>query len=292
MWQVFARAGQNFVADECPRLAASLAYYTFFALPALLVTIVFIAGSLLNNAAAVQSQLKQHFEETIGATGAKQLIEILQNASAPTASWHGWLIGMAMLVIGATGALTELQTALNRVFGVSAGAPHGTLLRMLLKRLLSLGLLIAIALLLSASLLVSGALEAFGDWVDFEKLGWLPASTMSTLHAVLSLAIIALLFAAVVKFLPDAKVDWTDVWSGAVLTTALFWAGQWLLCEYLSWSRPTSAYGAAGSLALVLLWIYYSALILFFGVEFTQAKGECRGNGARGRMRTIAHTRP
>src|SRR5687767_8023007 len=113
MWQVLSRAGRNFVQDECPRLAASLAYYMFFSLPALLVAIVFIGGSLVNNTAAVETQLRAHFEQTIGSTGAEQLTAILKNASKPKESWHGWLIGAVMLVVGATGGMLELQTAMN-----------------------------------------------------------------------------------------------------------------------------------------------------------------------------------
>jgi membrane protein len=280
MWWVLSRAGRNFVEDECPRLAAALAYYMFFALPALLVAIVFIGGSLVNNEAAVREQLKLHFEETIGATGAEQLTAILQNASKPRESWQGWLVGIAMLVVGATGALVELQTALNRAWSVKPDPAQGGVRAFFMKRVLSLGLLVAIALLLIASLMISWGLEAFGQWIDAQKMTWLPMRTMSVLHSVASVVIITVLFAALLKFLPDAQVAWADVWSGAVVTAVLFWVGQWLLGVYLGWSRPTSAYGAAGSLALVLLWIYYSGLILFFGAEFTQAMTERRGKRA------------
>ena len=280
MWHVLARAGRNFVEDECPRLAASLAYYVFFSLPALLVAIVFIGGSLVNNEAAVQTRLKSHFEETIGPTGAEQLTAILQNASKPRESWQGWLIGGVMLLVGATGGLIELQTALNRTWSVKPDPTHGWLRTFFVKRLLSVALLVGITLLLIASLMISWGLEAFGQWIDAYELTWWPTRTMSVLHSIASVAVITMLFAAMLKFLPDADVAWRDVWQGALVTAGLFWVGQWLLGLYLAWSRPTSAYGAAGSLALVLLWIYYSALILFFGAEFTQAMTERRGKKA------------
>jgi membrane protein len=280
MWRVLSRAGTNFVQDECPRLAASLAYYIFFALPTLLVAIVFIGGSLVNNPTAIQTRLKLHFEETIGTTGAEQLTTILQQASKPKDSLHGWLVGIAMLIVGATGALIELQTALNRTWSVKPDPAQGGVRTFFMKRLLSLAMLVGIALLVIASLLISWGLETFGAWIDAYNLAWLPTRTMSVLHSVASLLIITLLFAALLKFLPDAEVGWADVWWGAIFTSVLFWAGQWLLGLYLAWSTPTSAYGAAGSLALVLLWIYYSALILFFGAEFTQAMTERRGKRA------------
>jgi membrane protein len=280
MWALLKATWQNFVEDECPRLAASLAYYTFFAMPALLVSLVFFAGLVINDEKAVTLRLREHLEETIGASGAEQLSSILQNASAPRKSWTGWLVGMSMLVLGASGALVELQTALNRAWGVTADTTHKGFGPLVKKRLLSLGLLVGIALLLLASLVASWALAAFGEWLDAWQLAWLPSQTMRALHTAASMAIFTLLFAALLHFLPDAHVPWSDVWLGAAATAVLFWVGQWMLSVYLGWSKPTSAYGAAGSLALVLLWIYYSALIFLFGAEFTQALAQRRGKRA------------
>lgn len=278
MWIVLRRTWQNFSEDECPRLAAALAYYTFFALPALLVALVFVAGTIIQDQNAVTRQLQDQLVATIGDTGAEQISAILKNATVRKASWSGWLIGMGMLLLGASGALGQLQTALNRAWGVEA-VPGG-FKRLVIKRLLSLGLLAGIAVLLVLSLVASWALAAFGQWLDGLQLGWLSSQTMRLLHIGLSLVVYTGLFAALLQFLPDARVPWSDVWIGAAATAVLFWLGQWGLSLYLGLSEPTSAYGAAGSLALVLLWIYYSSLIFLLGAEFTQALAEHRGHRA------------
>ena len=161
MWAVLSQTFREFVDDECPRLAAALAYYTFFSLPALLVVIVYVGGLLVDRA-AVADRLKSHFEETIGRTGAEQMTAILQNASRPEHSLRGWIVGTAMLVLGATGALQELQTALNWAWGVGPDPKQGGLRTFFTKRLISLTLLLGIGLLLTASLAVSWGLAAFG----------------------------------------------------------------------------------------------------------------------------------
>jgi membrane protein len=273
---VLSQTFREFVEDECPRLAASLAYYTFFSLPALLVAIVYIAGLLVDRG-DVEDRLRSHFEETIGTSGADQMTAILKNASQPKQSLPGWIVGMGMLLLGATGALQELQTALNRAWHVEPDPRQGGVRQFLFKRLLSLILLLGIAILLIASLALSWGLAAFGQWIDAHPSVWLSSQVVGWLHTGLSVAVITLLFAALLRFLPDAHVDWSDVWIGAVVTALLFWLGQWVLRLYLTWSAPTSAYGAAGSLALVLLWIYYSALIFFFGAEFTHVLSQRRG---------------
>jgi len=276
MWSLLSRTIQVFIDDECPRLAAALAYYTFFSLPALLVAIVYVGGLVVDKQ-DVTNRLNSHFEETIGTEGAKQLTAILQNASQPQKSTAGWLVGSAMLVLGATGALQELQTALNRAWRVEPDPKQGGLQRFFLKRLVSLLLLLGIGLLLTASLAINWGLKAFGEWLDTNPQDWLTSNLMGWMHTGVSLIVITVLFAFLLRFLPDAEVGWSDVWSGAAVTAVLFWLGQSALSMYFTWSKPTSAYGAAGSLALVLLWIYYSGLIFFLGAEFTQVLATARG---------------
>ncbi len=296
MWGIVSQTFREFIDDECPRLSASLAYYMFFSLPALLVAIVFISGTVLHgHEKAIEDGLRSHFEETIGSTGAEQMIAILKNASQPQHSRQGWIVGMLMLLLGATGALQELQTALNRAWGVEPDPNQGGVRTFLFKRLISLLFLICIALLLILSVAVSIGLTGFSHWIDAHPSAWLSGRVISWLHTLVSLIIVTLLFAAVLRFFPDAKVDWSDVWLGAVVTATLFWLGQWLLGLYLTWSQPTSAYGAAGSLALVLLWMYYSAMIFFLGAEFTHVVATRRGKqaapvaGARRPARESSH---
>jgi len=280
MWRVLSETFRGFVEDECPRLAAALAYYTFFALPALLVTIVYLGGLLVGQK-AVEEQLTSHFEQTIGRAGAERMIAILHGASRPEQSWQGWIVGAGMLLLGATGALQELQTALNRAWRVKPDPRQGFLSGFFIKRLLSLALLLIIAMLLIASLAVSWGLAAFGEWIDAHPSLGLSSQVIGWLHTGVSVMIITTLLAAVLKFLPDARIKWSDVWLGAVATAVLFWLGQSVIGIYLAWSHPTSAFGAAGSLALVLLWMYYSAMILFLGAEFTHALAEHRGSLAQ-----------
>lgn len=281
MWAVFSQTFREFLDDECPRLAAATAYYTFFALPALLVLIVMTAGIVLvNHDKDIKARLRSHFEETIGPEGAEEISKIVENArklSHPSESGPGWAIGIGMLLLGATGALQELQTALNRAWHVEPDPQQGGFRYFLLKRLISLALLLGITVLLVASLAISWGLAAFGHWIDAHPNVLMTSRVIAWLHAGASLVIFTLLFAALFRFLPDAKVDWSDAWSGAVVTTVLFWFGQWALGHYLAWSKPTSAYGAAGSLALVLLWMYYSAMIFFLGAEFTHALAQQQG---------------
>ena len=277
MWSVISHTFKEFVNDECPRLAAALAYYTFFSLPALLVAIVYIGGMFVHDNEAIQSRLIGHFEETMGTEGAKQVTAILKNASQPQKSTLGWLVGTGMLLLGATGALQELQTALNRAWGVEPDPAQGGVKGFLMKRLVSFVLLLGIALLLIGSLAISWGLKAFGQWLDTNPNDWLTSNVMDWMNTGLSVALITVLFAFLLRFLPDAQVKWSDVWAGAVVTAILFWVGQSLLGLYLTYSKPTSAYGAAGSLALVLLWMYYSAMIFFLGAEFTHALATARG---------------
>jgi len=281
MWAVVSQTFREFLDDECPQLAAATAYYTFFALPALLVLIVMAAGIVLvNHDNDIKARLRAHFEETTGPEVAEEIAKIVENArklSHPNESGPGWAIGIGMLLLGATGALQELQTALNRAWHVEPDPQQGGFRYFLLKRLISLALLLGIGALLIASLAISWGLKAFGQWMDTHPSVWISSHLTGWLHMSASLVIFTLLFAALFKFLPDAKVDWSDAWSGAVVTTVLFWFGQWALGHYLAWSKPTSAYGAAGSLALVLLWMYYSAMIFFLGAEFTHALAQQKG---------------
>jgi membrane protein len=164
---------------------------------------------------------------------------------------------------------------------------------------------VAFAILLLVSVILTWLVSAFGHWIEAHMVSWLSSTVMAWAHALVSLLIYTLLFAVLLRYLPDAHVDWEDVWIGAVVTAVLFWIGQWLISQYLSYSHPTSAYGAAGSLALILLWMYYTNLIFFYGVEFTQVLVRRRGKqivperGARlcpsrhgGQKQPIAPERP
>ena len=275
MWKTVSETFSEFSKDECPRMAAALAYYTIFSLPALLVLVVSIAGLVVDRKAATE-RLMGHVTEYMGPRTAESLGQILAQAQQPGAGIWGSLAGLAVLVIGATGVLLELQTALNRAWGVQPD-PRGGWKAFLFKRIFSLGMLLGIAFLLLASLVASWLIAEFSQWIDAHAPAGMSSGVVWALNAGISLAIITLLFAAILKYVPDAEVAWSDVWIGALLTSLLFVLGKFGLGLYFSWSNPASAYGGASSLALLLLWIYYSAMILFLGAEFTQVYAKNHG---------------
>jgi len=279
VWRLVRETFTEFSEDECPRLAASLAYYAIFSLPALLVVVVSVAG-LFFKQEDVAERVTFFFREIMGERGANQIGAMLQHASLPQRSWWGSLVGFGMLLVGATGVLAELQTALNRAWRVKPDPRRGGVQAFLMKRVLSLGMVLGIAFLLLVSLIISWLLTEFSALAQSQAPGWISPGVLHAIDQVGSLAIITLLFAAMLKFLPDVRLDWTDVWAGAVLTALLFVAGKVGLGFYLAWADPTTAFGAAGSLALVLVWIYYSGMIFFLGAEFTHVYARHRGRRA------------
>ena len=266
----------EFSQDECPRLAAALAYYAVFSLPALLVLVVAVAG-MVADGEQVGRRLTTFFQESLGAEGAEQIDTMLREASQNGRGWWATAVGGVVLLVGATGVLAELQTALNRIWGVQPADERGGLGGLVMKRMLSLGMVLGIAFLLLISLVLSWLLGELGGWLRSWSPQWISSGVLQGLDVVGSLLVIALLFAAMLKFFPDVKLWWHDVWPGALLSAVLFTLGKYALSVYLSWSNVTSAYGAAGSLALVMLWIYYSAMIFLLGAEFTQVLTAERG---------------
>jgi membrane protein len=253
-----------------------LAYYTIFSLPALLTFTVLVAAMFVDRG-AVTARLQGHLEEAMGKTGAEQLQSILAEVRMPGRGQWGWLLGTGILLVGATGAMGELQTALNRAWRVEADPKRGNRWAFLLKRLISLAMLLVVAALLLASLVASWALSEFNLWIEPNLPPWLSTHVVWGANTALSLTIVTLLVAAIFKFMPDARLSWTDVWAGALVTSLLFVAGKIALGQYLAVANPATAYGAAGSLALVLLWIYYSAQVLLLGAEFTRVLARRRG---------------
>jgi membrane protein len=194
-------------------------------------------------------------------------------------------------MLGATGAFSQLQIALNKAWEVQPDPEQGGVRRFVVRRVLSFGMVLAVAFLLLVSLALSAALSAFGD-VLAGRLAGLSAPALTVLNVALSLSVFTVVFAAIFQVLPDAKVRWRDAWVGAGITTLLFVLGKFLIGFYLGRSDPGQAYGAAGSLAVTLLWIYYSSFILLFGAEFTRAWAEAYGSGVEpeaGAVRTVRH---
>jgi membrane protein len=253
--------------DKASRLAAAISYYTIFSISPLLVIAIAVAGIVFGEKAA-SDQIFREIRGLIGDQGAQAIQTLLVSAAQRKGSGIlATIIGVITLLVGASGTFGQLQDALNTIWEVKPKEGRG--IRGILRdRLLSFSLVLAVGFLLMVSLIVSAALAALGKYLS----GLLPFSTqlMEVVNFGISLAVTTLLFAVLFKVLPDARVRWRDVWIGALVTALLFSLGRFLIGLYLGRNSVSSAYGAAGSLVVLLLWIYYSAQILLLGAEFTQ----------------------
>lgn len=281
----------EFMSDDCPRMAAALSYYTIFSLPALLLLVMLMAG-VFADPEEIRVRLLEPIRILIGPDGAALIQEILSNAERPGAGSPLTIaVGAAALLFAATGAFAQLQTTLNRIWQVELDPERtGAIRSFVTKRILSFVMIIGVALLLLASTVTSTVLAALGDVVRAVVPAALSGPALTALSLGLSLGVAIALFGVVFQVLPDARVHWKDAWIGAAATGVLFLLGNLLLGLYLGRSEPGSAFGAAGSLALILLWVYYSANIFFLGAELTQVVARRRGEEirpARGAVRVV-----
>jgi membrane protein len=266
----------RFMDDDAMTMAAALAYYTTFSIAPLLLIIIGIAG-LIFGRAAVQHEITGQIQGLIGVDAAKEVGSIIENAGQHSSTGLvSTILGFLALLFGATGALAQLQSSLDRIWRVKPDPKAGGVKNFVGQRILSLGMILAIAFLMIVSLAMSAALSAFGGWIASILPQGFSAPLLQILGNVASLLVLGLMFAAMFKFLPDAKIAWPHVWIGAAITTVLFTAGKYLIGVYLGHSGTTSAYGAAGSFVLIVLWIYYSSLILLLGAEFTALRAEAK----------------
>ena len=265
---VFKTAYSEWNAKDPFRQSAVIAYYSIFSIPGLLVLIIAIAGYFFGNENVNQNLIDQ-IGSTIGQESAIQIKEMLENSTREKSTVWGSIIGISILLLGATGVFVELQKTLNMIWNVKLKAQNSYWL-MLKSRLFSFGLILSIAFLLTISLVITTALVAMGNWIKVDASQIL-LSIFEILNFVISLIIISLLFAMIFKILPDAKIHWKHVWLGALVTGILFTIGKTALSYYFGKAQPASVYGAAGSIILILLWVSYSSMILFFGAEFTAA---------------------
>lgn len=266
VWNLVKACVTAWIDDKAPRLGAALSFYTVFALPPLFMIAIFIA-SLVFNPEAVRSEM---FSEVGGVIGTKSAQAIESAMAALYQHDRGTFASAAAivtLILTATGMFMELQDALNTIWKVETKPGHG-LMGFLRIRLMSFAMVVAIAFLLLVSLIVSAALAAVSRYFGELLPGFGVLSLVAT--DLVSFLVITVLFALIFRILPDVKIAWRDVWIGAAVTSLLFTLGKFLLGWYLGHSTTISAYGAAGSLVLILLWVYYSAQILFFGAEVTK----------------------
>ncbi len=262
---------RDFSGDECPSMAAALAYATLFALPSLLLIIIFIAGLVLGPKAA-SGEIEARLSGAIGPQAAGQIQTMVSGvANNRTGGLLATALGIIGLIVSATGVLMQLQQCLNKAWKVKvvgSGIRHFAM-----KRVRSGLLLVGVGILALISLAASSVISALARMLPF-------AGAAHAGEMVASLVMFAFLFGTILKVLPDVRLAWTDVWIGGLFIAVLFVIGKFLIAIYLAHAGKASAYGAAGSLALLLMWAYYSALILLLGVEFTQVWVRQRGRDA------------
>ena len=259
---------QEWLQDKAPQLGAALAYYTVFSLAPLILVLLAIVGVIFrDDPAGAWDKITQQMSYFLDPSALQVVQNIAQKASQPGKSTIATIIGIALALFGASGVFGQLQDALNTIWGVKAKPARG-IWAFLRSRFLSFAMVAGICFLLLVSLAVEALIKGFSHYVQSVLPGGLVVAL--AVYLIFDFAVVVLLFAMIFKFLPDVKIQWRDVWTGAVMTAILFGIGKWLLGLYLGSGAAGSAYGAASSLITLLLWVYYSSQILLFGAEFTQ----------------------
>jgi membrane protein len=267
LWMLAKNTSIKWRSDNTFRLAASLAFYTAFSFAPMILIAVGIAGLFFSRQTAV-NHLVHELQQLVGPKGADVVRQVLESASGLGQGVWAISVGIVTLVLGASAIFAELQAALNIIWGVKAQVRRGVLLDLIIDRLRSFSIAVGVGFLLLVSLVLSAVVSGIRDYLTY----WMPALPWiwQGLDLVVSLALITVLFAMIYKYLPDVKLEWRDVWTGAAVTSLLFTVGKYLIGIYLGRTATANAYGAAGSFVVLLIWIYYSALISFFGAEFTE----------------------
>jgi len=277
-FQLVRKTVKEWGEDKGTVLAAALAYYTTFSLAPLLVLVIAIAG-LFGGHNAAQGLVMTQVEDLVGVEGREFVQSMIENATEPATGIIASVLGTATLFFGAIGAFNELQNALNTIWDVEPkpiGGWGSRVKSFLFDRLLSFSMLIGIGFLLLVSLVFNAGLSAMSDYLRGNPL--FSEIVLQIFNFIISFGLITLLFAMIFKFIPDVEITWRNVWLGAAITAILFTVGKALIGLYLGQSNVGSSFGAAGSLALIMIWVYYSSQILLLGAEFTQVYSKRDGS--------------
>jgi membrane protein len=275
LWTITKATAKEWIAADPFRQSAVVAYYAVFSIPALLVIVIAIAG-LVFGQEAVQGEISEQIKGALGHDTAESVENIIAKVSEQKSSVIATIIGVVMLIVGSTAVFSELQTSLNQIWEVKVIAKKKWL-KTIKNKLFSFGLVLSLGFLMLASLVLTAALEALGGLIKDRLPDFIPF-VLKILNFLLSFGVITVLFALIFKVLPDAKIRLRDVWIGAMTTTLLFILGKFGLGIYFAKANPGSAYGAAGSVVLIMLWVSYSCMILFFGAEFTKQYATFHGH--------------
>jgi membrane protein len=273
-WPVLKQAFAQWSDREPFNNSVIIAYYTIFSLPGLLVIIINLAGAIFDEKDVTQ-QITGQISGMVGRDTAADIEGMIVQGKNSDGTVLATILSVATMLFGATGIFYQMQQVLNKVWEVKP-KPKGKILKLIKDRVFSFGLILIVGFLLLVSLVLSAALSAISNWISM----WLSESFLVIFRVVdiaVSIGIITLLFASIFKFLPDAKIRWRDVWTGAVLTSILFVIAKFALGLYFGNTNPSSAYGAAGTVILIMLWVSYAGLIILFGAEFTKAHANAHG---------------
>jgi len=267
LWGVIKTAVSGWIDDYAQSMGAALAYYTIFSMAPLLLIVISIAGLVFGDDAA-RGEIFSQLEGMLGASGALAVQGLLESVRKPSESVTATIFGVVLLLIGATSVFGELQDALDRIWRAPVRAGQSGWWRLVRARLLSFGMILGIGFLLIVSLMASAALAALQKWWGPVVSDWVAASII---EVVLSFLVTIVAFAMIYKIVPRVRIHWKDVWIGAATTSLLFTVGKLLIGVYIGRSGIASGFGAAASLVVVLVWVYYSAQIFLLGAEFTRA---------------------
>jgi len=276
IWAITKQSFSDFIDNKILKLSAALAYYTIFSLPAMLIIIISVSNVFYGRE-AVEGTLYHQMAGLVGNDAAIQVQQTIKGAALAKDSYFATVVGIITLLIGATSVFSEIQDSINRIWKLKS-KPKGTgFLKLLINRLLSFSLVISLGFLLLVSLLINGAMDALINRLT-QAFPELTVIMLYVVNLIITFGITSLLFAMIFKVLPDARVQWRHVRAGAFTTAALFMAGKFLISYYIGHSTLSSTYGTAGTVIVLLVWVYYSAVILYFGAVFTHVYAAHRGS--------------
>ena len=275
LWTLIKKSVVSWIDDYASSMGAALAYYTMFSIAPLLLIVISIAGLVYGEDAA-RGAIFGQLSDLIGSEGAAAVQGLLKSVNKPAASVVATVVGVITLLIGATAVFGELQDALNRIWRAPALVDKGALWNLLRRRVLAFGMILGIGFLLIVSLILSAVLAALGKWMGPAFVGW--EALLQIINFVIGFVTITVLFAMIYKIMPRVTIAWRDVWLGAIVTALLFSVGKFLIGLYIGKSSVASGFGAAGSLVVLLVWIYYSTQIFLLGAEFTWVYANLHGS--------------
>jgi membrane protein len=278
VWELIKKTASSWNDINAPRLGAALAYYSMLSMAPLLVVSMAIAGLVFGQKAA-EDQIAYQVQSLVGAQGGEALQTLLANAGRPSQGFAAAVVGFVVLLFGASGVFGELRDSLNLIWDVPTMSSGG-LLGLIKYRFVSFAMVLGVGFLLLVSLVLSAAIAAAGKF--FSQYLPVPEIVLHTGNLIFSFLVVTILFALLYKVVPDVRIEWRDVWIGAAVTSLLFSIGKFLIGLYLGKASVGSAYGAAGSIVVFIVWMYYSAQIFFLGAQFTHVFAERHGSRARG----------